>query len=414
MLSNKQIKFQIDKALSELLKQGGNNSAPSGNLVFEITIPGTAFHHSVAMGKACANSNALMTPAHQFHIASITKTMTSVLILQLWENGAFGSKGLDISLGELSVFTPEILKRLHCKNDVSYGSDITLRQLLSHTSGLKDPYSDDAKVTAAENKNQPAPGSIAARWQNEFEKLSSKDSSFDEYSAYIFKNWIPWDAANPDNPDAGMLNYYLNNLGDSPVAKPGEIYHYSDTGFVILALIAEKIGAKSYHQLLRDNIFDPLMMDSTYLAYANDPESDLWEKEISDCYAGSFPLVTGRFNFSFDWGGGGVVSTAGDLNRFLESLVNGKLFKSKQTLNEMFNWSTFPALGANVKIGLGIFSKVNQKNGTIIYGHDGAWGSVMFYEPNYGIYLSGTVNKLHGVRSGLIDELFRITIQACV
>jgi len=130
------------------------------NCILEISIPRLNFEHHINLGQARADCEAPMTPTHQFHIASITKTITATLILQLWEKGAFGSKGLDVSLGELSVFTPEILNRLHNKNNVAYGADITLRQLLTHTSGLKDPFSDDANGIAADYDGQAAPDSI--------------------------------------------------------------------------------------------------------------------------------------------------------------------------------------------------------------------------------------------------------------
>ena len=236
--------------------------------------------------------------------------------------------------------------------------------------------------------------------------MGSGDSSFDKKTSIIFKNWLPWDTAQPDNKDAGMLNYYLNIMGNSPVALPGEIYHYSDTGFVILALIAEKFSNKSYHRLLRDNIFDPLEMDSTYLAYASDPKPDKWEKEISDCYAESFPMVSGGFNFSFDWGGGGIVSTAGDLNKFLQALIKGSLFAKSDTLKKMLDFKTYLGLeDSGTKMGLGIFEEKNKKSGNILWGHDGAWGTVMYYEPSKGIYISGTVNQLIGVPACWLKRL---------
>ncbi|OYT16426.1 MAG: hypothetical protein B7C24_07840 [Bacteroidetes bacterium 4572_77] len=388
--------FQIDEDGSEVIK----------NSVLEISIPQFSFKQQIVSGKAKADREHSMSPFHQFHIASITKTMTATLILQLCEIGVFGSKGLDTTLDELPIFSTKVLSRLHNKNNISKGSNITIKQLLTHTSGLKDPYSDDANGIASEYDSGIAPNSIAAQWQSDLEKMGSGDSSFDKKTAIIFKNWIPWDAAQVDNKEAGMLNYYINTLGDSPVALPGEIYHYSDTGFVILALIAEKMSSKSYHRLLRDNIFDPLGMDSTYLAYASDPKPNKWEKEISDCYAGPFPMVTGGFNFSFDWGGGGVVSTASDLNLFLEELIKGALFIKPDTLKEMLDFKTYRGLeNSGIKMGLGIFEEKNKKNGIILWGHDGAWGTVLYYEPSKGIYISGTVNQLVGVPAGWLNRL---------
>ncbi len=385
------------------------NTGVIKNAVLDISIPHLNFQYHIVYGIARADSDDLMNQEHQFHIASITKTMTATLILQLYEKGIFGPKGLDTTLAELSVFPPKVLDRLHVKNKINYGSNITLRQLLSHTSGLKDPYSDDANGIATDYDNNIAPGSIAALWQSELESLASGDASFDKQKSIIFKNWIPWDKTQPYNMDAGMLNYYINTLGNSPVSLPGEVYHYSDTGFVMLALIAEKLGNKSYHKLLRENIFDPSEMNSTYLAYANDPKPDLWVKEISDCYAGDFPMVTGGFNFSFDWGGGGVVSTAGDLNKFLEALINDNLFVKAETLKEMLDFKIFHGLEeSGTEMGLGIFAEENKKNKTILWGHDGAWGSGMYYEPANGIYISGTINQLLDPPSGWFDNLLGV------
>ncbi len=382
-----------------------DNSIVLKNYVLEISIPRLNFIHSIYGGKAMANSDIEISPLHQFHIASITKTMTATLILQMWEDGNFGSKGLDISLGELSVFTSEVLDRLHIINNISNGQNITIRQLLSHTSGLKDPYSDDANGISADYGYQPAPESIVAKWQLDFKKMGDGDPSFNEKTSIIYKDWNPWDASQPNNVDAGMINYYINTLGDSPVALPGEIFHYSDTGFVILALIAEKISKKSYHSLLRNNIFDTLNMDSTYLAYASKPKPDLWEKKISDCYVDAFPLVTGGFNFSFDWGGGGVVSTAEDLNKFFSALIKGNLFKKKITIKEMTNWKIYQDTPKGIdKVGLGLFETIN-KNGIVLWGHTGAWGSAMYYEPASDMFISGTINQLFSTPNSWIDRL---------
>ncbi|MBW2369821.1 MAG: beta-lactamase family protein [Deltaproteobacteria bacterium] len=402
-----QVTKELENLLSDyLVREGGQDQTGAYNMVFEITIPGKDLVFPLAFGKARADSAAPMTAAHQFHTASIAKTMTATLILQLWESGSLGAKGLDTPLGELDVFDPDVLKKLHVKEGQSYGAEITLRQLLTHTSGLKDPYGDDANGTAFDYGNQPAPGSISARWHMEMVKMASGELSAEDPSAFIRKNWRPWDPSQPDNPDAGMVNFYLHHLGTSPVASPGEVHHYSDTGFVILALIAERLSGKSYHRQLRDQIFDPLGLNSTYLAYATDPATGPWEKEISDCYAGPFPLVTSGFNFSFDWGGGGAVTTAGELNTFLYALLNGKLFKKTDTLKEMIAWRTFKGLsGLENKTGLGIFCKENKEKGTVLWGHGGAWGGVMYHEPAGGIYISGTVNQLFGVPAGWLDNL---------
>ena len=65
-----------------------------------------------------------------------------------------------------------------------------------------------------------------------------------------FKNWVPWDPERPDDPQAGIVNYYLNQLAHAPVGPPGEQYHYSDTAYVILGLVIERLTGQSLHPQL--------------------------------------------------------------------------------------------------------------------------------------------------------------------
>jgi len=117
-------------------------------------------------------------------------------------------------------------------------------------------------------------------------------------------------------------------------------------------------------------------------------------------------MVTGGFNFSFDWGGGGVVSTASDLNKFLQALIKGNLFINPNTIKEMLDFKTYKGLeNSGTKMGLGIFEEKNNKTGNILWGHDGAWGSIMYYEPSADIYISGTVNQLIDVPIGWLGRL---------
>ena len=89
-----------------------------------------------------------MTPETPFHTASIAKTFTATLVLQLAEEGSFGAAGLDTSFAAVAPFEPAIAARL-----VPAGT--TLRHLLSHTSGLRDSFEDSAAEIGG--RNGPAP-----------------------------------------------------------------------------------------------------------------------------------------------------------------------------------------------------------------------------------------------------------------
>ena len=207
-----------------------------------------------------------------------------------------------------------------------------------------------------------------------------------------------WDSSRPNEKEAGVVNWFLaTGTSEAALSPPGEKFYYSDTGYVILGLVAEKLSGKSLHRQWRERIFEPLGMDRSYLAYAKDPVPDEWIHDVSDFFVGEIGGVTSKFNVSFDRGGGGVVSTVGDLNKYLQGLIQGKLFKKTETLVNMTQWRYFPGIKTpRVGVGLGIFGE-GTESGTVLIGHSGAYGTKMYYEPETGIYFSGTVNQRTGV-----------------
>ncbi len=412
---DQQLVEAIDAAMQALVAPAENGS-PSAvhSAVIDVAVPDRGFEHAVAVGVANAGSAASMTVGHQFHLASVAKVMTATLILQLWEEGKFGPKGLETTLAEIGVFNPAVLDRLLLKNGVSYGPDLTLRQLLTHSTGMRDVQMDDETGVGADFEEWVAPGALAARFMGGIGEHMAclEDPDCDIEDLYTTRRWVAWDPERPGDPEAGVVNYYLNHhdgaIAASALFLPGEGFHYSDTGFMILALVAEKVGGASYHGLLRERIFDPLGMENTYLAYGVDPDPGPWEHEVSDPWVGDVPLVTAGFNLSFDWGGGGVVSTAAELNRFLMALLAGELFDKPETLAAMTDWVELPGMWKSTPgYGLAIYEKRTDE-GFVIWGHDGAWGAVMYYDPESGAFISGTVNQLMGAPSGWYDRLFEI------
>lgn len=390
----------LDVVMSRM-EAGEYNTEKPGviNAVFRIELPGTDFLYEKAIGKANANSDTLMTAQHQFHIASVAKPMTATLILQLLEEGALGPKGLDSNLLELGLFDEDVVERLHKFNGVSYGRQMTVRHLLMHTSGSKEAVGDDAGGTSKQY-GHAAPDSYGARYragiQAHLDCLA--DPNCDPSTLVTSKNWEMWDPTRPDEKEAGVVNWFLaTGTASAALWPPGEGFYYSDTGYVILGLLAEKLGGKRLHRLWRERIFDPLGMNQSYLAYAEDPEPTPWIHQVSDFFAGEVGGVTNRLNVSFDRGGGGVVSTTADLNKYLHGLISGKLYQSAETLIKMTQWRYFPGIEApRAGVGLGIFGE-GTDYGTVVIGHSGAYGTKMYYEPETGLIFSGTVNQRSGV-----------------
>jgi CubicO group peptidase (beta-lactamase class C family) len=98
---------------------------------------------AAAAGVARADTGAPMRAESQFHIASVAKPMTAALIFQAVEQGLLGPQGIDARLIDTGVLPPEICRRLHNIDGTSYGDAITLRHMLTHTSGLRDAQIDD-------------------------------------------------------------------------------------------------------------------------------------------------------------------------------------------------------------------------------------------------------------------------------
>ena len=137
----------------------GDEAVKSAVVAIEWAGHGSA---AAASGVACADSGAPMRVETQFHIASVAKPMTAALIFQAAEQGLLGTEGIDARLIDTGVFAPEICRRLHNIDGVSYGDAITLRHMLSHTSGLRDAQIDDGGGTS-ESYGGPAPNSIVGR-----------------------------------------------------------------------------------------------------------------------------------------------------------------------------------------------------------------------------------------------------------
>jgi D-alanyl-D-alanine carboxypeptidase len=256
-----------------------------------------------------------------------------------------------------------------------YGAGITLRHLLTHTAGLRDAMVDDTDRIGG-----PAPGSLIGR-------LMGEDGD-------PARPWVPWDPSRPDDPDAGLINFFLNSgIAGAALGPPGQAFHYSDTGYVLLGLVLQRVDARPLHEQLREEIFEPLGLHDSYLAYRDDPPGlGAARRPEADCWAEGTPCLSAGVNLSFDWAGGGVVATARDLIAFLRALLGGRLFDRPETLQVLLDWQVPAGLEPpRSGVGLGLF-RVQSPCGPLI-GHSGAWGAKMFFAPDLDLYLAGTTNQ---------------------
>jgi CubicO group peptidase (beta-lactamase class C family) len=333
-----------------------------------LLVDGPAFHWKGASGVAFADSGLPILPDDQFNIDSITKMMTAAITMMLVEDGTLALED------RISAHIPgPLVKELHVYKGRSYGEEITVRQVLNHTSGIADDWA--------------CPG---------FVDLIAADPG---------KRWSPEET----------VEYVKRNC--EPCFEPGNGFHYSDTAYNLLGLVLERVTGRPLHELYREMLLDPLGMDHTYRpayepARPSIPGRPPAERYLDDMECGLWVSV-----MTADWAGGGLVSTIEDLNAFLRSFVRGDIFRDPLTKDTMLTWVRS---GPRNNYGLGVsrvlFSKFDDPGVAAlkeVWGHTGSSHNFMYYWPQEDVTIIGTLNQM-AVTIDLYDMVAKImrTIRA--
>ncbi|NJX16684.1 serine hydrolase domain-containing protein [Tamlana crocina] len=283
---------------------------------------------------------------HPFYTASITKmlTATSTGILKDMRQLDFDDK--------ISQFLPEpLMNKLHLFNGKDYTKEITIGHLLQHTSGLPDYFTDKTIDGSANIINQ---------------LLVDTD-----------KFWTPYE----------MIEFIKKKM--KPHFIPGQGYHYTDTEYVLLALIIENVSGLSFNAFLKKHIFQPLAMNDSYINLKSSAIKNQFP--IAKFYVGDIELSSIK-SLSADWGGGGLVSTTKDLITFLEAFNADKVVK-KNTRLEMQNWID-ESVGMEYGFGIRKVSYKDENKKLTLIGHTGSTSSFFWYCPELDTYIAGTLNQL--------------------
>lgn len=325
---------ELEKTLDSVLDSATRDAAGivQRNAVVRLEYPGHGFVYQKGSGIATADGQSLMTAEHQFYVESITKTFTATMVLQLAEEGKLGPNGLDATLADLEVLPAEVLTELHQIDGVSYGADITVRNLVQHRTGMKNFTYDDEQGTAGDYPDRPfAPRSFLGMMvfdpEQGFISLLQKSASqmpegtdvigsilengfpdgIDRTSFLFFnppfKHWdyAAWQADRTDR-FAGLLNFYLAGMNRTSLFPPGQDFMYTDTNYLVLGLLIEKVTGNSLHTELRRRILNPLEMDDTYMSFAIEPPAGKWKRELAELWAlDDWPIVALNINRSMMW-----------------------------------------------------------------------------------------------------------------
>lgn len=160
--------------------------------------------------------------------------------------------------------------------------------------------------------------------------------------------------------------------------RPGRNFDYSNTGYLVLASIVEKVSGTSFSNFLKENIFDPLDMKNSYV-YSFENEAPHNNQLIGyRLYRGWKHISIGNTVNDAVVGDKNVYSTAEDLFKWTYALNSGKLL-SKESLNLMYSKGK-TIYGRKVPYGFGF--RVDRRNEKNIY-HYGKWNGFSTALTNY-------------------------------
>ena len=306
----------IGEVLMDMLNLAG--------LVISIVDVYNDFEWIAGFGYADTENEVSVSADTLFNVASISKVFTAIAVMQLVEDGTIG----------LDDYISELLPGFYASQDMITGegdyTGITVRMLLSHTSGLVPDISPSGVITA--------------------------------YA-----------------PEGGFMRDFVENLADFQMIFPqATAFSYANNNFTLLGImLAELLGYEDvfygFESLMQTNVLEPLGMDMSafildeshmpYLAL-NYQTADLQEEVLF-------------YNFLPT---GGLVTSAADMNRFMRAVLQGGAIEGNRVLDagtidsmftpQNFDFSAAPPVFANIRPGLG-FLLAEELNGFTHWGHGG-------------------------------------------
>jgi D-alanyl-D-alanine carboxypeptidase len=268
-----------------------------------------------ASGKADLGNDVAMKPCHISRMGSTVKTFTAVTILKLKEEGKLQLDDMAAMYLPASVI-----------HNIANADKATIRQLLNHSSGIFNYIQSTQFQTASLNN--------------------------------LIKEWKPDE----------LLAYAR---GKSAYFEPGSDTYYSNTNYIFLGMIIEKVAGKPFWQVFQEKIFAPLRLTTTSFAATNKVPANIARGYV-DFYS-NLQVVDATYFSGWDYytADGGLISSVYDMNIFMQRLFNGNIINAA-SLNEMVTTISPKKTAADffpIQYGLGIF-KISTSFGDA-YMHSG-------------------------------------------
>ncbi len=313
--------------LRDKLEEWFANEELVGGELLIIRSDDTLLHHTV--GWMNREENILFRKNSICRIRSMTKPIVGTCILMLVEEG------------KLAIDDPVSIHLPSFANSLS--EEITIRQLLTHTSGIEDLG---------------------------YEGYVQSSSDFENLEAYV--------------GEVGQLG---------PVYPPGTKYRYSDPGSSTLAHLVAKIARMPVEDFIQQRIIEPLGMSHTLCNLPNDyPERDRLSctYRLRDGVFQRYWLNSQPQTHHFFRGSGGMYSTISDYGRFITMWANGGLFEGKRYLKKETIQEALQGSAINGSYGFqwSLYSTSNyNETKQTVFGHSGSDGTWVMADPNRGLFV---------------------------
>ncbi|HEX2269023.1 MAG TPA: serine hydrolase domain-containing protein, partial [Pyrinomonadaceae bacterium] len=340
-------KTALEKALQLKLDEWHKAGSFPGATLGVVLANGESF--GLAVGFSDRDAKTPMKPTDRMLAGSVGKTFAAATALQLIKEGKIG---LDDKIEKYLGREPWFSRLPNAR-------DITVRQLMNHSSGLV---------------------------RYEFKEQFTKD-----LTANPEKTWKP----------AELVAYLLD---EKPPFEAGKGWDYSDTNYIVLGMIIEKVTGRKFYDEANRRVLGPLKLTNTI------PQDGPRLKGVVQGYAGpnnpfggtDAMIVNGKFaiNPQFEWTGGGYASTAHDLARWARMIYEGKAF-SPDLLPQVVEGVAAPMLGRETRYGLGVI--IRKTTAGTSYGHSGffpGYMTDMMYFPEHKVALAVQVNTSVGRNLG--------------
>lgn len=317
-----------------------------------VEAPKRCLSWSGAAGVADKATGTKLRPEQPVRIASNTKTYVAAAILRLVEDGRVKIDA------PITTYLPR--EYLDALQGGGYDpSAITVRHLLHHTSGIFD-YAMDESFSAA------VFGEPGRRW-----------SRMDQ---------VRWAMER-----------------GKPYGAPGSVYNYSDTGYIMLGEILERVTGQGLAEALRQLLgFERLKLTSTWLETLEPAPAGVADRAHQ--YMDS--LDTYAADPSFDlYGGGGLVATPKDMATFTRALLTGKVYREPKTLDLMLS---HPGIITQRDYRMGIYAMVLA--GDQGFGHSGFWSTYAFHVPASDVTIASSISQqgMGNASRQLLEALYRV------